>query len=184
MNKVFQNINNNKILHYFQLNKFYYKTVKKVPLIKKMVISFDQKTTNFKQLVAAHLTLEILFFQKSTNNKVVKPNLFHKTKKGQPIGCKLTVNNKINIVNFLKLIFKIQLYNENKINFKINKHEANLINLNILEIYNFKKLENYYLLLHKLKYLNIAIITSCNNKNYNETIYLFTLQTSTLVSQI
>ena len=98
MKKIFKNINSNKILNYYQLNKFNYQTSKQLPFIKKIVLNFDQKSTEFKPIAAARLALEMLFYQKSIITKVKQSNALYKIKKGQPIGSKLTINNKIKTI--------------------------------------------------------------------------------------
>ena len=172
MNKKFKNINNNKILNYYQLNKFFYKTSKQIPFIKKITTNFDQKSTNFKQITAAHLALEILFFQKSIFTEINQSNVIYKIKKGQPVGCKITINNKIKTIETLNILLKVLIENENDINLKINKLKHNTLNFSILEIYNCNKLENYYLLFNKLKKLNVSFVISSKNKSYNESLYL------------
>ena len=177
MKKIFKNINSNKILNYYQLNKFNYQTSKQLPFIKKIVLNFDQKSTEFKPIAAARLALEMLFYQKSIITKVKQSNALYKIKKGQPIGSKLTINNKIKTIENLKIILDILFLFENNYKLKVKKkNTCNLITFNIFEIYNYKKLENYYLLLNKLKKLSISFIIFSNNKNYKEIKYFLNAQ--------
>ena len=167
MNKKLKILNNNKILNYYQLNKFYYKSLKQLPYIHKLTISFDQKTNDLKQIAASHLAIKILFFQKGTTTVLNKSNVIYKTKKGRPVGCKITVNNKTKIIENITTIFNILISNDTMINLKLNKNNFNALNLNVFEIYRFKKLENYFLLLNQLKKLNVSFEIFSKAKSNN-----------------
>lgn len=171
MNKKFKSINHNKLLKYYQLNKFYYKFSNKLPFVKKIVITLNQKSTDFKLLTSTHLALEILFYQKSISTKVNTPNILYKTKTGQPIGCKITENHKVKNFELIKFIFKMLDISEMNNHFRINKKNINNLTQSIFEIYNFKKLESYYLLFNKLNKLSISFLIKSHNKSYDENFY-------------
>jgi hypothetical protein len=175
MNKTFKRTYNNNTLKYWQLNKFFYKTTKKFSHIKKIVVSFDQKSIDFKQIIMSNLALEILFLKKSIITTTKKPNLLLKIKKNQPTGCKLIFNNTVLITQVLKLIFEIGATNEYSINLKIDKKKFFTLTTNILEVYNFRKLEDYFLLFNKLKNLNVSIVNKIKNNNFKEIKFLISL---------
>lgn len=161
----------NKIINYNQFNKFYYKTSNNLPIIEKITLNFNQKSIDFKRVVSAHLALELLFARQNIVTEIRKSNVFYKTKKGQPTGCKLIINNKIENLNVCKIIYNILSNNENSFNYKTVLNNDNTFTISILEIYNFKDLENYYLLFNKLKTLNIYFKILVKNKISNETNY-------------
>jgi len=173
MIKTFKTINKNKSLKYYLLNKLLQKKTKNLLKIKKTVVGFNQKTTNLKQLAMANLALEIMFFQSSSITTTKKAISLLKVKKHQPTGCKLSFNNPIIIAQIVKTTFNVFKNNKNKIVVKLNKKHLNSVSTSVSEVFNFEKLEKFFLLFNTLERLNISFTISNNliyNKNSNKEI--------------
>lgn len=151
----------NSVIKYDFINKFCYKNYKQIPKIVKIILSFNCKNFNIKQLVSSLLALELISTKKSIILASKKPNVLLKIKKGHPVSCKVTVK-KVNInFFFFRLISEIlpnirlsegfyikHNYNSNTFLFVLKK------NLFIPE------LQNYYSFFKDIPNLRINIITS------------------------
>ena len=78
-----------KTLKFDLINKFYYKELKNLPKLKKIVLNFNCRTTNLKTLATHLLALELITNQKSNLTISKRPNLLLKIRKGNPVGCKV-----------------------------------------------------------------------------------------------
>ena len=88
--------------HYYQntikydlINKFKYNNLNSLPKLKKIVLNFNCKNSDLKQLAASFLALELITGQTSILTTVSKPNILLKIRKGQPTGCKIILQNKV-----------------------------------------------------------------------------------------
>ena len=54
----------NNIVKYDLINKFYYKNIKQLPKIKKIILNFNFKRQNFKNLMSSLIALELISNQK------------------------------------------------------------------------------------------------------------------------
>ena len=88
-----------KNLKFDLINKFYYKNLKELPKLKKIVLNFSCKTTELKPLATNLLALQLITNQKGVLTTSKRPNLLLKIKKGNPIGCKITLK-KTSVLNF------------------------------------------------------------------------------------
>lgn len=155
----------NNIVKYDLINTFNYKLITKLPKIEHITLTFKIKTSNYKILNSIMLTLTLLTFQKSklTQSKVSSISL--KIRKGQPVGCKVTLRkNKMNrfIFQLLNKIISNELFKTTKVN--------NLFSINIQNILIFPELEKNYQFFKDLPGLNINIKTT--NCTFNEFAYL------------
>ena len=167
----FQNYYNN-IVKYDLINKFQYRTINKLPKISKVILSFNYKKPNFKQLISSLIALELLSEQKPIFTKSNVPIVTLKIRKGQPVGCKLTLR-KHNLDIFLnKLLFEIfcdpKLINSYK-NIK-KKVFLPIFTIKLKNNLNFSILENHYQIFKHLSNLNIVIVT--DSTNFSEFIFL------------
>lgn len=146
------------IINYDFINKFQFKKLKSIPKIDYVNLYFNFKKSDIKLIVSALLALEVLTFQKGSLILTKSSNISLKLKKGNPIGCKVTLRkNKINLF-ILKLLnttipkqSKKILTNKKAFSFKLN---------NIL---NFSELEKNYQFFKNLLALNITIKLTTNN---------------------
>lgn len=102
---------------YTALNKYFFTSLKKVPKIKKIVLTLKISKYKIKDLALNFLILELI--QNITSNtriqiiKTKKPNLILKLRKGTPIGCKIIINSSFQIFEILnKLNINITLFNK------------------------------------------------------------------------
>lgn len=152
-------------LKYNFLNKFKYNSIKKIPKLKKIVLTFKNKMPSLKLVI-----LSLLAFEFITNIKnvrilsVKKPNLMLKIKKGNPIGCKIILR-KNNIFKFLnKLIFNILIIFNSLKNINVKKFSThnNSYTFSIQNIMFFKKIRHFFNVFSNIGNLNLAIIFEQN----------------------
>ncbi len=156
---------NEKLVKYDFINKFNYKLVKNIPELVSVTLSFNLKKFSIKPLISSLASLKIITLNKGTITKSKVSNISLKIRKGQPVGCKLTLNNNL----MYRFLFKI--LNKHVINLKIKKNMFNKIfSIKIRNILMFKDLENNYQFFKTIPDLNITIKTkTCN---INEFIFL------------
>jgi large subunit ribosomal protein L5 len=82
------------IIKYDLVNKFYYKNHKKIPKLNKIILNFNCKNINFKLLISSIIALELITTQKSIITSSKKSNITLKIRKGNPIGCKVTLRKE------------------------------------------------------------------------------------------
>lgn len=160
-----------KTLKYDLINKFYYKNTKNLPKLKKIILNFGCKTTEIKQLTASLLALELITKQKGTLTTTNHSNVFFKIRKGNPVGCKVSLK-RINMFNFLtKILIEIlpKTKNFNRLTF-YTKIKKNAFSYQIHDTFSFSELEEHYYLFNNLIKLNMTIVTSAKNKE--ETIFI------------
>ena len=169
--------------HYFQtivkydlINKFQYKNIKKLPKLKKIVLNFNCKNADTKQLAVTMTALELISLQKGILTVKKKSNVILKLKKGEPIGCKIILR-KTNMYNFLfKILNEIlpKVKNFKKFNLKQNRnknYKINTFSFKLKNTLNFLELEKNYYLFQNLSFLNITFVT--NKMSFCEFIFLF-----------
>jgi large subunit ribosomal protein L5 len=155
-----------KTFKYDLVNKFVYFSNKKLPYIRKIVLNFGCKTSDIKQLISSVLALELIVSQKGILTTIKRSNAFLKVRKGNPVGCKLTLR-KDKMHDFL---FKIA----NEIFPKLkNFHGFILVKLltdnsfsyTLKSTLSFPELEKHYILFNNLTELKVTVVTACLSKN-------------------
>lgn len=154
-----------KILKYDSINKFSQINSTRLPRLKKIILNFSCKKTDLKQLASSLLALEIISNQFGVLTITKKSNILLKIREGQPVGCKVTLQNK-NLFNFFeKTIMKIfptlKTFTEFKCSAKLKK---SAFSYQIHEIFSFFELENHYHLFSSLPKLDIVLVTSAKTK--------------------
>ena len=152
-----------KTVLYDLINKFNYKTSKKIPKIKKMVLNFSCKNNDIKYLSTSLLALELITNQKGKMTNTKKSNVLLKIRKGNPVGCKVTLRKKRLITFFSKLIVEIFPKLKNFDGFIINK-KNNSYSYKLRDPFAFPELEEHYYLFNTLAALNITIVTNTETK--------------------
>lgn len=95
-----------RTLKYDLINKFRYKSIQRLPKLKKIILNIGCTKADTKQLSASLLALELITNQKSLLTKRKKSNILLRIRKGHPTGCKLTLR-KHNLLSFFeKTLFK------------------------------------------------------------------------------
>lgn len=164
---------NYNTLNYDLVNKFFYQNTKELPKIKKIILNFGCKTNEIKYLASSLLALELITNQQGVLNLTKKSNIVLKIRKGNPVGCKVTLK-KNNLYNyFTKLILELFPKLKNFEGFKnFKKIKKNTFSFYVLDIFNFQELEEQYYLFNNLSKMNITIVTNCKNKQ--EFIFILT----------
>lgn len=158
------------IVKYDLLNKFQYKNVNQIPEFNKIILNFGCKKSDLKLLGPTLIALELITSQKGmlTNSNV--PNVSLKIKKGNPVGCKITIR-RISMYTFLvKLINEIFPKLKQFYGFKLSNSNIKTISFKLKNNLIFSELENHYQYFNKLPHLNITISTSSND--FNELFFL------------
>jgi large subunit ribosomal protein L5 len=151
----------NNIIKYDFINKFYYKNHKKIPKLNKIILNFNCKNINLKLLISSIVALELITAQKSVLISSKKSNITLKIRKGNPIGCKVTLRKEKMYIFFFRLVSEIfpnlKMFN-GFLNKKLKK-SLNSFSFKIPKILFLYELENYYQFFKDLPYLQIVIVT-------------------------
>lgn len=147
-------------VRYQLANKFPYQKITKLPKLKKIVLNFESKTINSKRLLSALLAFELIANQKGLLTTATNVNVTLQIRKGDPSGCKLTLQKNNLFKMFTHFLLNIlPMKKQNK--FNLNK---NTISYRVRETFICLKLEHYYYYFNYLPDLNLTVITSSENK--------------------
>jgi large subunit ribosomal protein L5 len=150
-------------VNYDLVNKFSYKKTKQLPKIKKIILNFGYKTNDIKNLASSLLALELITTQRGMLTLTKTSNILLKIRKGNPVGCKVTLRNGNMYNYFSKLVVEIFPKLKNFEGFKKpTKLKKNVFSYEINDIFNFQELEEHYYLFNNLSKLSITIITNTN----------------------
>ena len=150
-----------KTLKFDLINKFRYTDLKKLPKLRKVVLNFSCKTTELKSLATNLLALELITNQKGILTVSKRPNLLLKIRKGNPVGCKLTLKKTL-MLNFVSKSLN-EIFSKMKNFTGITVHqkvEKTVISFIMKDILNFSELTEHYYLFNNLSSLNLSFITS------------------------
>jgi large subunit ribosomal protein L5 len=153
------------------MNKFFYLHIKKLPKFNKIILNFGCKAAEIKDVGSGMLALELLTNQKGVITVTKKPNMLLKIRKGNPTGCKVTLN-KVSIYNFLSKII-VEAFPKMK-DFKSftldKKMKTNIFSFKLREMFSFSELEKQYYMFNNLPSLNVIVITNC--EHFKELVFL------------
>ena len=151
---------NDKILKYELINKFNYKNTKNLPSLKTIILNFGCKTADLKQLASCLLALEFITNQKGALTKTKYSKILFKIRKGNPTGCKVTLN-KYNKFKFLELLTFEILPKLKSFNGLIQKNlKKNDFSYKLHNIFNFPELEKNYYLFNNISQLDITVVST------------------------
>lgn len=161
------------VVKYDLINKFFYKDINKLPNIKFITLSFNFKKFDIKLLISALAALEFITVNKGVLTKSKVSNVSLKIRKGQPIGCKITLRkHKMNQFLF-KILNKIiinQTFKSDTLN--------NIFSIKLKNILIFQELEQNYRFFKNLYNLNLTVkTTNCSLKDFFFLIISFKLIT-------
>jgi large subunit ribosomal protein L5 len=159
-----------KIIKQDLINKFNYKTVDKIPKIKKIILNFGCKNFSVQKVAKTLLAMELITTRKGTITIAQKANILLKIQKGYPAGCKVVLT-KTHMYRFLaklliEILPKIKDFSTLKINIKKNIFSFKLNSSNLI----LKELEEQYPLFSDLSDLDINIQT--NTQTQSELLFL------------
>lgn len=154
-----------KTLKYDLANKFFYNKTKDLPKLKKITLNFNCKTTEIKNLSASLLALELITNQKGKLTATKHSNVLLKIRKGNPVGCKVTLRKKQMFYLLEKILIKILPKIKNFNGFLINrKLKKNAFSYELHDTLFFNELEEHYYLFNTLPNLSITLITQSKMK--------------------
>jgi len=150
-------------------NKFAYRKITKLPKLKKIILNFGSKPTDTKKLFSSLLVFELIANQKGFFTTATNINVKLKVHKGNPSGCKLTVQKHNLFKIFADFLLNILiLKKQNK--FNLNKNSISCV---IKNTFSFLKLDSYYSFFNYLPDLNLTLVTASKNKK--ELIFFYRL---------
>jgi large subunit ribosomal protein L5 len=163
----FLNNFNLKIFKYDVLNKFLYKNTKRIPKFKKIILHFNCKTSSFKDLAISLLALELITGKRGKLTFIKKPNVLLKLRKGNPVGCKVELQNTLmfNFITRLYLEGFLKMKNFTELKCINKKNKSSNFSFYINDIFVFDGMEKHYHLFCNLNKININFITTTNNIN-------------------
>lgn len=147
--------------------KYNYNTIMELPTFKKIVINTTSKTyvADKKYLIPALTALEMITGQKLLVNQAKRSIALFKLRKGQPIGCKVTLRD-ILLYNFLhKLVISI-LPGMRDFNglFAHNINDSGNCSFAIKNIMIFPELENHYEFFETIRAFDITFGVYAKNR--------------------
>ena len=156
------------IVKYDLLNKFQYKNINQIPKFKKVILNFGCKKSDLKSLVSSLMALELITSQKATFTHSSISDVSLKIKKGNPVGCKITLRKTLMYVFFTRLVSEIfpKLKQFNGFKIKNINSEIKTISFKFKSSLIFSELENQYQYFNKLPGLNVTVVT--NVTKYDE----------------
>jgi large subunit ribosomal protein L5 len=157
-----------KNLKYSFINKFKHTSLKNLPKIKKVTLTFKTKIPNLKILATSLLALEFITKKQTKGSFMVarQQNLVLKIKKGNPIGCKIFLS-KTKMFKFIEqLVFNalLLLKNNNVSNFHKPQLTDNSCSLAIKNTVVFPQLGEFYSIFNIINHLNLIINTTTKDK--------------------
>jgi large subunit ribosomal protein L5 len=162
----------NKTLKYELINKFNYINTKNLPNIEKIVLNFGCKTADIKQLASSLLALELITNQKGKLTKTKYSKILFKIRKGNPTGCKVTLNN-LNKLKFIELL-TVEVFPKLK-NFSgliLKNSNKNHFSYELKNTFSLYELEKNYYLFNNLPKLDISMIAANMHKKNKELNFL------------
>jgi large subunit ribosomal protein L5 len=156
---------NFKTLKYDLANKFVYNKTKEIPKLKKIILNFGCKTTNIKNLAASMLALELVSLQKGILTQTKASSILLKVRKGNPVGCKVTLK-KTRMFKFLtRLLVEIfpKTKNFDGLRFSPGAKQSTF-SYQLHDTLNFNELEKNYSLFNSLSQLKITFVTDSKLK--------------------
>lgn len=153
-----------KNIKFYLINKFLYKNTKELPYLKKIDLNFNNSKTELKTAAISSLALEAITSQKNCVLLSANTNAYLKTRKGQPLGAKVSLRKKTKSIFAQKLIFDVFSKAKNFEKFRIKKFNKNALSFKNLNNFDFLELENHFNVFQKLNNLNVTLTTCAKHK--------------------
>lgn len=147
----FLNQYNKQIVKYDLINKFNYKTVLTIPELEYIILNFNLKKSDTKLLISLLSSLKLISLKNPKITTSKTSNIVFKIRKGQPVGCQLTLRN------FTMYKFLLRLINKTVPFKKTYKVTNSLYSLTLKNILIFNELEQNYQFFKNLPNLNVYI---------------------------
>jgi large subunit ribosomal protein L5 len=161
----FLNYFQSKTLKHDLLNKFHYKSINDLPKLEKVILNFGCKTNDMKQLSTAALALELITNQKGILTRSKKSNILLKIRKGNPVGCKVTLQKQLMLKFLEKTLLEIFPKIKNFKGLTVSKRiKKNSLSYELHNTLSFNELEKHYYLFNSLPKLTITVVAKTNTK--------------------
>jgi large subunit ribosomal protein L5 len=149
-------------IKYNLVNKFVYKNTKKLPQLKQIVLNFGCKEdTKLGSIAPSLLAIELVTKQKGAFTITKHSNILRKTRKGNPVGCKVSLRKQKMLIFLEKLLFetftKIKSFDGIALSKKV---KGNAFSFQIYDTFSFSELEEHYYLFNNLPKLDITFVTN------------------------
>lgn len=161
----------NNIIKYDLINKFNYKDIKQIPKLQKIVLYFNFKKFNINNIISCLTLFQLITLKKGTLIKSRKFNAALKIRKGNPIGCKITLKKKTMYFFFYKLLIRIFSNPKHFEGLETKYSNFDAFSFKIKNVMIFEGLENHFRYFKDLDGLDVFITT--NSKTFEEFIFLF-----------
>lgn len=154
------------------INTFFCRNIIQIPKLQKIILNFGYQKSNIKYLLPSLLALEFIAFKKGKITKSKRLNIFLKIKKGNPVGCKITL--KKSAMHFFYLKLKTFVLSDIKQS-QILKSQQNLkliksVSFQLKNPLLFVELENQFQIFKDIPRLDITLVT--NSKSRKELFFL------------
>ena len=155
-----------KIISYDLINTFFYKDLIKIPRLKKIILNFGYRKSNFKYLVSSLLALEFLTSKKGKITTSKRLNVFLKIKKGNPVGCKIILKKNTMYLFYLKLLTSIfsKTKQSQRSRFQRDLTTIKFVSFQIKNPLLFIELENQFQFFKNISRLDITFLTSSESQ--------------------
>lgn len=161
----FLNYFQSKALKHDLLNKFHYKNINDLPKLDKVILNFGCKTNDMKQLATAALALELITNQKGILTRSKKSNILLKIRKGNPVGCKVTLQKQLMLKFLEKTLLEIFPKIKNFKGLTVSKRiKKNSLSYELHNTLSFNALEKHYYLFNSLPKLTITVVAKTHTK--------------------
>lgn len=155
---------NNTILKLELMNKFRYNKIEKIPKLKKIILNFGCKNSDFKQLTKNLIALELITGKKSYFTCSKKFNISLRIKKGNPVGCKVILRKNQMHLFLIKILFEIFPKLKNLHHIKLKSKTINGISYVITNVLVFSEYEKNYHLFNNLPKLQITFVANSQSQ--------------------
>jgi len=153
------------VIFFDYITKFKKNSIHKLPIIDKLILSFEYKKPTLKKVLLSLITLKLINGNINRKGKIIltkRSNIALKLRAGNPVGCKLTLRKK-ELLNFLSKFLLIILPSD-KFFTKINNiSKNNMVSFQFKNLFLFEELGSNYNVFKELNKLSIVLVTTnCN----------------------
>lgn len=160
------------ILKYDFIRKFNYSSIDDITNLKNIVLCFEYRNPNYRQLLNSLLALELISNSKVKLITSKKPNVSLRIRAGSPVGCKVVLTNR-KMLNFLSNLFLFIIPQDKSFKgVSVNKKNSS-INFDFKSLPLFHQLVDHYNILKDLT--NLSIVVNTNSRTFSELIFLIRL---------
>ena len=147
------------------INKFEYRTLTKIPKIKKIILNFGDYQMGLKELASALLALELITNQKGFLTISSKSNVMLKIRKGSPVGCSVILTGDSMYSFIFKLTFEVFPSLKDFSPIKVSKKlKVDSFSFSLKDLTGFKELSKQFYFFSMLPPLNVVCLTNTSTK--------------------